>query len=203
MPSSPATQLSSANTHAATDAYQLSPTAIDPFSIDRMIPSSSFGHPPSGAQPRLSISSSPQPSMSSSSDSHDTPAFDTDVVTPAADDTPISPAEAPRYNRRARGRPRIHPPRSPTTASKQAKARSKTGCTTCRKRKKKCDETKPFCKCLYCSTMLANTLMRKQVSHVRKTIFIVRVTSRLKYGRVVKIELQKVGSPRLENAGPC
>lgn len=239
MPSSPATQLSSANTHAATDAYQLSPTAIDHFSIDRMIPSSSFGHPPSGAQPRLSISSSPQPSMSSSSDSHDTPAFDTDVVTPAeshsdlqpslrasfdhvvpkieetelrladvkvepaADDTPISPAEAPRNNRRARGRPRIHPPRSPTTASKQAKARSKTGCTTCRKRKKKCDETKPFCKCLYCSTMLANTLMRKQASHVRKTIFIVRVTSRLKYGRVVKIELQKVGSPRFENAGPC
>ncbi|KAF2819697.1 hypothetical protein CC86DRAFT_412628 [Ophiobolus disseminans] len=60
------------------------------------------------------------------------------------DDPPISPTEPVRI-RRARGRPRIHPPRSPTTLAKQAKARSKTGCTTCRKRKKKCDETKPFC----------------------------------------------------------
>ena len=64
---------------------------------------------------------------------------------PSVDDEPISPTEPVRI-RRARGRPRIHPPRSPTTLSKQAKARSKTGCTTCRKRKKKCDETKPFCK---------------------------------------------------------
>jgi hypothetical protein len=60
------------------------------------------------------------------------------------DDTPISPTEPVRV-RRARGRPRIHPPRSPTSLAKQAKARSKTGCTTCRKRKKKCDETKPYC----------------------------------------------------------
>jgi hypothetical protein len=63
---------------------------------------------------------------------------------PIADEPPISPTEPVRL-RRARGRPRIHPPRSPTAAAKQAKARSKTGCTTCRKRKKKCDETKPFC----------------------------------------------------------
>ncbi|EUC37957.1 hypothetical protein COCVIDRAFT_28385 [Bipolaris victoriae FI3] len=63
---------------------------------------------------------------------------------PSPEDAPISPTEPVRI-RRARGRPRIHPPRSPTTLAKQAKARSKTGCTTCRKRKKKCDETKPFC----------------------------------------------------------
>ena len=149
-----------------------------------MISTLNFGAPPPAAHARLSISSSPQPSMSSSSDSPaDTPTFDTngasnsgslseerigsrdgsdeivpkieetelqlsDVKTePVADDTPISPTEPVRL-RRARGRPRIHPPRSPTTASKQAKARSKTGCTTCRKRKKKCDETKPFCKYL-------------------------------------------------------
>lgn len=62
---------------------------------------------------------------------------------PFADETPISPTEPVRI-RRGRGRPRIYPPRSPTT-SKQTKARSKTGCTTCRKRKKKCDETKPIC----------------------------------------------------------
>jgi hypothetical protein len=66
---------------------------------------------------------------------------------PTGDETPISPTEPVRV-RRGRGRPRIYPPRSPTTSSKQTKARSKTGCTTCRKRKKKCDETKPFCKCV-------------------------------------------------------
>lgn len=149
-----------------------------------MISTVNFGHPPPGAHARLSISSSPQPSMSSSSDSPmNTPTFDTnglssldlhsearidsrlgtestddvvpkieeaevqlaDVKTePTTDEPPISPTEPVRL-RRARGRPRIHPPRSPTTAAKQAKARSKTGCTTCRKRKKKCDETKPFC----------------------------------------------------------
>ncbi|KAL5412408.1 hypothetical protein PMIN03_004342 [Paraphaeosphaeria minitans] len=146
-----------------------------------MISTVNFGQLPSAAQARLSISSSPQPSMSSSSDSPaNTPTFDSNGVStadslsegrlgsrdgsdeivpkieetelqlsdvkpePAVDDTPISPTEPVRL-RRARGRPRIHPPRSPTAASKAAKARSKTGCTTCRKRKKKCDETKPFC----------------------------------------------------------
>jgi hypothetical protein len=140
-----------------------------------------FGHPPQGAPTRLSTSSSPQPSMSSASDSPmSTPNFDSNTFTNSNtqsetrlatrtssteiipkleetelqladvkeeqfhDDTPISPTEPVRI-RRARGRPRIHPPRSPTALAKQAKARSKTGCTTCRKRKKKCDETKPFC----------------------------------------------------------
>ena len=148
-----------------------------------MISTASFGHPPPGAHIRLSTSSSPQPSMSSASDSpFTTPNFDTNVFSPtesqseehldgrmgshdiipkveetelqladvkeepSPEDTPISPTEPVRI-RRARGRPRIHPPRSPTTLAKQAKARSKTGCTTCRKRKKKCDETKPFCTC--------------------------------------------------------
>jgi hypothetical protein len=145
-----------------------------------MISTISFGPSPPGADSRLSTSSSPQPSMSSASDSPlTTPNFDSNIfstsdsqsdgrrdsrtspddiipkveeaeldladVKEETDDTPISPTEPVRI-RRARGRPRIHPPRSPTTLSKQAKARSKTGCTTCRKRKKKCDETKPFCK---------------------------------------------------------
>lgn len=194
MSASPAPQLSRHT--SATDVYQFSPVALEHPSLDRMIPSSTFGHP-SGAQPRLSISSSPQPSMTSSNDSHDTPAFDTDTVSiaesqsehrlssrdgfenivpkieetelrladvkvePIADDMPISPTEPVRL-RRARGRPRIHPPRSPTTASKQAKARSKTGCTTCRKRKKKCDETKPFCKCLSYSGKLAMILIHNR-----------------------------------------
>ena len=136
----------------------------------------SFGHPPPAAHARLSISSSPQPSMSSSSDSPmSTPIFDSALQTsldgsrhssdeiipkveeqelllsdvkaePILEEPPISPTEPVRV-RRGRGRPRIYPPRSPTTLSKQTKARSKTGCTTCRKRKKKCDETRPFCIC--------------------------------------------------------
>jgi hypothetical protein len=146
-----------------------------------MFPAASFGHSPPGGYTRMSTSSSPQPSMSSASDSSlTTPNFDTSIfhvpdsypelrrdsraspgdIVPkieetelqladvkeeaSTEETPISPTEPARI-RRARGRPRIHPPRSPSSLSKQAKARSKTGCTTCRKRKKKCDETKPFC----------------------------------------------------------
>lgn len=43
---------------------------------------------------------------------------------------------------RKRGRPRKHPHPDPSPA-KVTKGRSKTGCATCRRRKKKCDETKP------------------------------------------------------------
>ncbi|KAF2797710.1 hypothetical protein K505DRAFT_133740 [Melanomma pulvis-pyrius CBS 109.77] len=146
-----------------------------------MISTLSFGHLPPGAHARLSISSSPQSSMSSSSDSPmDTPTFNSNETSlpdtqtepridsrlgsdeivpkveerellladvkpePVSDEPPISPTEPIRV-RRGRGRPRIYPPRSPTASSKATKARSKTGCTTCRKRKKKCDETRPFC----------------------------------------------------------
>lgn len=55
--------------------------------------------------------------------------------------------------KRPRGRPRKHPIVPPLPAgSKVTKGRSKTGCITCRKRKKKCDEAKPKCKsfCLLC-----------------------------------------------------
>jgi len=46
--------------------------------------------------------------------------------------------------KRPRGRPRKHP-LIPLAANKITKGRSKTGCLTCRKRKKKCDEAKPRC----------------------------------------------------------
>lgn len=49
--------------------------------------------------------------------------------------------------KRPRGRPRKHPLTPVVTTNKVAKGRSKTGCLTCRKRKKKCDEAKPRCKC--------------------------------------------------------
>ncbi|KAI1149455.1 fungal-specific transcription factor domain-containing protein [Nemania diffusa] len=47
--------------------------------------------------------------------------------------------------KRPRGRPRKHPLTSQVANSKVTKGRSKTGCITCRKRKKKCDEAKPRC----------------------------------------------------------
>ncbi|KAF2101977.1 hypothetical protein NA57DRAFT_33791 [Rhizodiscina lignyota] len=50
--------------------------------------------------------------------------------------------------KRPRGRPRKHPKEPPNSISKTLKGRSKTGCITCRRRKKKCDETKPAC--LHC-----------------------------------------------------
>ncbi|KAJ0299830.1 hypothetical protein COL516b_008949 [Colletotrichum fioriniae] len=47
--------------------------------------------------------------------------------------------------KRPRGRPRKHPVASIINQSKVTKGRSKTGCITCRRRKKKCDEAKPRC----------------------------------------------------------
>ncbi|KAF4126111.1 AT hook [Geosmithia morbida] len=47
--------------------------------------------------------------------------------------------------KRPRGRPRKHPLTPTVNANKVTKGRSKTGCITCRKRKKKCDEAKPRC----------------------------------------------------------
>ncbi|KAJ5386121.1 hypothetical protein N7509_008662 [Penicillium cosmopolitanum] len=52
-----------------------------------------------------------------------------------------APAAVPRK----RGRPRKHPLPTPGNQAKITKGRSKTGCITCRRRKKKCDETKPAC----------------------------------------------------------
>lgn len=48
--------------------------------------------------------------------------------------------------KRPRGRPRKHPFVASVVTHKITKGRSKTGCLTCRKRKKKCDEAKPRCK---------------------------------------------------------
>ncbi|PWY92550.1 C6 transcription factor [Aspergillus heteromorphus CBS 117.55] len=52
---------------------------------------------------------------------------------------------APVHVPRKRGRPRKHPLPVPGGQLKITKGRSKTGCITCRRRKKKCDETKPAC----------------------------------------------------------
>lgn len=47
--------------------------------------------------------------------------------------------------RRPRGRPRKHPKPEQIVLIKKPMGRSKTGCITCRRRKKKCDERKPTC----------------------------------------------------------
>ena len=56
----------------------------------------------------------------------------------AEDEKPTVEVSGPRK----RGRPRKHPV---VEQKRSAHARSKTGCGTCRRRKKKCDETRPSC----------------------------------------------------------
>lgn len=56
-----------------------------------------------------------------------------------------SPTSAQPKPKRPRGRPRKHPLAPIVATNKITKGRSKTGCLTCRKRKKKCDEAKPRC----------------------------------------------------------
>lgn len=68
-------------------------------------------------------------------------------------DSPTQPAygheltnDANQVQKRPRGRPRKHPPKPLIINDGKAnKGRSKTGCITCRRRKKKCDEAKPEC----------------------------------------------------------
>ena len=117
---------------------------------------------------RLSISSISQPSSSSGESPLNTPPFsilapyssdggsddESDIVPkieelednvapdskhePSSEATTVS--SSPMTLRR-RGRPRKYPP----VTRPVVKGRSKTGCLTCRKRKKKCDEAKPSC----------------------------------------------------------
>lgn len=60
--------------------------------------------------------------------------------------TRVGNSSSSSLTKRPRGRPRKHPVQSLESLAKVAKGRSKTGCITCRKRKKKCDEAKPRCK---------------------------------------------------------
>lgn len=65
---------------------------------------------------------------------------------PRTTPTPVSGNPGPGIKlKRPRGRPRKHPLTAQVSTNKVAKGRSKTGCITCRKRKKKCDEAKPRC----------------------------------------------------------
>ena len=68
----------------------------------------------------------------------------TDLSVGTIPETP-SASTSPVTEKRPRGRPRKHPKVSQDAVVKSAKGRSKTGCITCRRRKKKCDEAKPGC----------------------------------------------------------
>ena len=84
---------------------------------------------------------------------------------------PLTPVAAPELataqskQKRPRGRPRKHPLTPVVSASKVTKGRSKTGCITCRKRKKKCDEAKP--RCAFASSqnywVVANACLRHEL----------------------------------------
>ncbi|KAL4879676.1 fungal-specific transcription factor domain-containing protein [Aspergillus karnatakaensis] len=74
---------------------------------------------------------------------------DLQSIKPLGVETPGEPhatsTAVPVHVPRKRGRPRKHPLPIPGGQVKITKGRSKTGCITCRRRKKKCDETKPAC----------------------------------------------------------
>jgi hypothetical protein len=68
---------------------------------------------------------------------------------PSPPEEDLDAKEEHAVTKRPRGRPRKHPREPLTISTKPLKGRSKTGCITCRRRKKKCDETKPACKAFY------------------------------------------------------
>lgn len=84
--------------------------------------------------------------------------MDDTKVMPTSESSKAAQAETegPPTGARKRGRPRKHPCPPPASQAKFAKCRSKTGCITCRRRKKKCDETKPSCK----RTLISGPIMR-------------------------------------------
>lgn len=78
----------------------------------------------------------------------DEPMDDEDISMAEIKSTSVTPSEAipsASTQKRGRGRPRKNPVPTPANGTKVTKGRSKTGCITCRKRKKKCDEAKPGC----------------------------------------------------------
>ncbi|KAE9993147.1 hypothetical protein EG327_006326 [Venturia inaequalis] len=77
-------------------------------------------------------------------------AIDAKIKSPSDEGEPAEPSAlngSGSIARRPRGRPRKHPKSPMTAITKPPKGRSKTGCITCRRRKKKCDEKKPECDC--------------------------------------------------------
>ncbi|KAJ2898390.1 Transcriptional regulatory protein moc3 [Zalerion maritima] len=68
-----------------------------------------------------------------------------DPIPAKSESNPVADQVQGAKVKRPRGRPRKHPHPPIINTNKVTKGRSKTGCITCRKRKKKCDEAKPRC----------------------------------------------------------
>lgn len=77
------------------------------------------------------------------------PIEDNDVAMAKLGHMPLAPKETTNSSfkqKRPRGRPKKNTVPVAANSTKVVKGRSKTGCITCRKRKKKCDEAKPGCR---------------------------------------------------------
>ncbi|KAJ3551376.1 hypothetical protein NPX13_g11378 [Xylaria arbuscula] len=70
------------------------------------------------------------------------PLFKQGIPSVVVDSSPVVP---PLKTKRPRGRPRNHALTPQVGSSRFPRCRSRAGCITCRKRKKKCDEAKPEC----------------------------------------------------------
>ena len=71
--------------------------------------------------------------------------------------------------------PSIEPPQTRATRVRRFASRTKTGCFTCRSRKKKCDEGQPFCE-IDIQKFNGTSLTRAQATHVPGQALCVRVT---------------------------
>ncbi|EME42462.1 hypothetical protein DOTSEDRAFT_54819 [Dothistroma septosporum NZE10] len=129
--------ITSCSFDSTTASSQSSPeVTIDATEATVITPDSNSSNADTGTSPESTSSGSVVPKLE-----------DLDVETalhklqdakPIVSNNEIALPPAPRK----RGRPRKHPI---VEQKKASHARSKTGCGTCRKRKKKCDETRPIC----------------------------------------------------------
>ncbi|KAJ6786853.1 hypothetical protein PWT90_06202 [Aphanocladium album] len=93
------------------------------------------------------------------------PMDDEDIPMTEFKNTSAAPNEAATVpgQKRGRGRPRKNPVSAPANGAKVTKGRSKTGCITCRRRKKKCDEAKPGCMNCEKNSVLCEGYTEKQI----------------------------------------
>ncbi|RPA72320.1 hypothetical protein BJ508DRAFT_335173 [Ascobolus immersus RN42] len=144
-PTSRSTSVSSASTTAPNDHTDSSPSPTSSESpCSRRTPSlTPTAHQPSELdllEPKLEYLSDDE----LDSKNHSYPSLDTIGENGSGSTTNGGSTSGAVTIKRGRGRPRKHPlPMQGGT--KVTKGRSKTGCITCRRRKKKCDETRPEC----------------------------------------------------------
>lgn len=146
-------------TPSSATTFSLSPTSslsVNPSFPGHSTPGYVISQPPTPSAYTPSRTESVKeepftPGFLTSSDDNDGEATSPSEIKTPPKEEPVEPKAEPKLEvdppikKRGRGRPRKNPTTSPETKAKVAKGRSKTGCLTCRKRKKKCDEGKPEC----------------------------------------------------------